>query len=205
MQLGRSTTPVVLLFVFQSVEKVSGQKPAFMIAPMVSHRMCPVCPLPMSNQTPRRRGREHLWKNVTAVVDDGVGRRRKEVRDDVAALQEVDQLPQRRGRLPHVNHQGQVEGACRLLCAAEHLDVVGPHDVARQPRLHADDVVAMLRDRIPGGGDIGPRKIHRVATRQDAATSDVDEDAPLLRRRSRDGNDAAQCRRRLATRRRSTR
>ena len=47
-------TPVVRLFVFQSVENVSGQKPAFMIAPMVSHRMWPVWPLPTSNQTPRR-------------------------------------------------------------------------------------------------------------------------------------------------------
>ena len=54
MQLGRSITPVVRLFVFQSVENVSGQKPAFMIAPMVSHLMCPFWPLPMSNQTPRR-------------------------------------------------------------------------------------------------------------------------------------------------------
>ena len=54
MQLGKSTTPVVRLFVFQSVENVSGQKPAFMIRSMVSHRMCPVCPFPMSNHTPRR-------------------------------------------------------------------------------------------------------------------------------------------------------
>ena len=54
MQLGRSMTPVVGLFVFQSVENVSGQKPAFTMAPTVSHLICPVCPFPTSNQTPRR-------------------------------------------------------------------------------------------------------------------------------------------------------
>jgi hypothetical protein len=54
MQLGKSTTPVEGLFVFQSVENVSGQNPAFMIAPTVSHLMCPFCPFPRSNQTPRR-------------------------------------------------------------------------------------------------------------------------------------------------------
>ena len=55
MQFGMSTTPVCLLVGFQSVENVSGQKPAFMIAPTVSQRMWPVRPLPTSNQTPRRR------------------------------------------------------------------------------------------------------------------------------------------------------
>ena len=55
MQLGRSTTPVCRLLVFQSVENVSGQKRAFMIASTVSHLMWPVWPLPTSNQTPRCR------------------------------------------------------------------------------------------------------------------------------------------------------
>jgi hypothetical protein len=55
MQFGKSTTPVVLLITFQSVEKLSGQKPVFIIFSTVSQRICPVMPLPTSNHTPRRR------------------------------------------------------------------------------------------------------------------------------------------------------
>src|SRR5258706_1019620 len=54
MQFGMSITPVMWALVFQSVENVSGQKPAFMIFSTLSQRIWPVCPLPTSNQTPRR-------------------------------------------------------------------------------------------------------------------------------------------------------
>ena len=35
---------------------------------------------------------KHFWQNVAAVIDDAVGRRREHVGDDVAALQEIEQL-----------------------------------------------------------------------------------------------------------------
>ena len=55
MQFGRSTTPVVLLSAFQSVENVSGQNPAFRILSTTSQRRWPTRPKPTSNHTPRRR------------------------------------------------------------------------------------------------------------------------------------------------------
>ena len=59
----------------------------------------------------------------------------------------------------------------------------------REPRFHADDEVAIARDRIARGGHVGAREVHRVAFGDDSRAADVDEDAPDLRGalRDRDG------------------
>ena len=94
-------------------------------------------------------GGQHFGQDAAVVVDDAVGRRREHVGDDVAALEQIQKLRQRRDRLPHVDHHRQIEGRCAdLLRAPQHLVIVRAGDVARQPRLDADDEVAVLRDRV---------------------------------------------------------
>ena len=188
MQLGKSMTPVVGLLTFQSVENVSGQKPACMMRSTMSHRRWPFCPLPTSNQTPA--GGKH-GKDFASVVDDTVGRRREHMRDDIAALEQSDKLGQRRDRLAHVNHHRQAEARGHFLRAIQHLEIVLAGDISRQPRLDADDEVAVLRNRVLRRADVGPRNVHRVAFGQDAGATDVDQHAAPLRRRLRDGNRVA--------------
>ena len=53
---------------------------------------------------------------------------------------------QRRIVLADVDHDRQIERRGRLLGAAQRLEVVGAGDVVRQPRLDADDDVAIARD-----------------------------------------------------------
>ena len=206
MQLGKSMTPVVRLFAFQSVENVSGQKPAFMMR--VDRVPSHMAGLPVADVEPDAAAarRQHLRQDVAAVVDDAVGRRREHVRDDVAALQQIDQLGKRRDRLAHVDHHRQIEGAGDLLRAPQHLVVVRAGDVARQPRLDADD-----RSRGSSRSRRAPRatsaraEVHRVAVGQDAGAPDVDQHAARLRRRSWRRQSCRRYDRRPAIRRRSNR
>ncbi len=103
----------------------------------------------------------------------------------------VDELGKRRDGLPHVDHHGQAEGGGHFLRAPKHLVIVLARDIPRQPRLDADDEVAVLRDRVARRIDIRALQVHRVAFGQDAGAPDVDQHAALLRRRSRDGNRVA--------------
>ena len=83
--------------------------------------------------------------------------------------------------LPHVNHHRQVEGAGHLLRTPKHLVIVLAGDIARQPRFHADDEIAVLGDGVARRGHVGADEIHRVAFGQDAGAPDVDQNASLLR------------------------
>jgi hypothetical protein len=60
---------------------------------------------------------------------------------------------------------GQIEGFRNFLRASQHFVVILPGDVARQACFHADNIFAILRDRIARGIHIGASKIHRVALR----------------------------------------
>ena len=201
MQLGKSITPLARLLVFQSVENVSGQKPAFMIAPMVSHLMWPFCPLPMSNQTPRR---------LAARLRAGPGRRRprccggrgEHVSDDVAALQEREEPRERGHGLTHMDHQREAERGGEVLRPAKDLVVIRACHVAGQACLHSDDHVAVLRDRVARRADVGAGEVQRVAFGDDAEPADVDEDPGLLRCRARNSKSGRQCDPRPATRHR---
>ena len=171
----------------QSVENVSGQKPACMTRSTMSHRRWPVRPLPTSNQTPRRRAASTSGRmrplsstmlfgggaNMCVTMSPGLSRSMS--------------LRQRRDRLAHVDHHRQIEGGDDLLRAPQHLVVVGAGDVARQPRLDADDDVAVLRDGVARRADIGAAEVHGVAVGQDAGAPDVDQHAARLRRRPGDG------------------
>ena len=131
MQFGRSTTPVRRLLVLQSVENVSGQKPAFMIAPTVSQRMWPVWPLPMSNQTPRRRAASTAgrMRPVSSTMLFGGGANMCVTMSP--RFKRSNSLGSGDMRLTHVNHHRQIEGAGDLLRAAEHFVVVRARNVSR--------------------------------------------------------------------------
>jgi hypothetical protein len=59
----------------------------------------------------------HLRQNLPSVIDDAVRRRRKHVGDDIARFQERQKLGQRRLRLAHMDHHGQMERRGHLLRA----------------------------------------------------------------------------------------
>src|SRR5271154_3171172 len=66
---GKSTTPGLLRDIaFQSVERVSGQKPCFVARSTISQLKCPPPPLPKTKITPRRRaavtsGKRRPWSS----------------------------------------------------------------------------------------------------------------------------------------------
>src|SRR5262249_8140379 len=89
----------------------------------------------------------HVREQSALVVEDAVGRRRVHVGDDVAALEQREDGAHRRIRLANVDHHREIEGGGRLLRAPQRFEIVGVGHVFRQPRLDADDHVAMARDR----------------------------------------------------------
>ncbi len=74
-------------------------------------------------------GGQHLRENVPVIVDDAIRRRRKHVGDDVAGFEEREKLGQRRHRLAHVDHYGQMKRRGDLLRPPEHLKIVRAGDV----------------------------------------------------------------------------
>ena len=74
-------------------------------------------------------GGHHLRQNVPGVVDDAVRRRRKHVGDDIARFEEREKLGQRRHRLTHMDHHGQMERRGHLLRTPEHLKIIRAGDV----------------------------------------------------------------------------
>ncbi len=185
MQFGKSTTPVVRLMTFQSVEIVSGQKPcAHDLLDRVPANVVPHAVADVEHDAAAAR-REHLGQEPAVVVDDCVRRRREQVRHDVAGLEQRQQLAQRRRALAHVDHDGQAERLDRLLRALQDFDVVRADDGLGQPRLDADDIVAVALDGGACCADVRECKVLRVAVRQNSAAADVDEHAPRLRRGSR--------------------
>jgi hypothetical protein len=129
---------------------------------------------------PRLRARAHRRQNAPGVIEDAVRRRREHVGDDVAFLQDVEQLRQRRRALAHVNHHRHAVLRRGLLGALQHFVIVLGVG-AREPRLDADDEVAVPGDRIGDRGHIREREVHRVAVRQDAGAADVDQHPSDLR------------------------
>ena len=80
-----------------------------------------------------------------------------------------------------MDHQRHVEGGGHFLRSTQHLVVVLTRHRPRQPRLDADDDVAVLGDRIAQRARIGERDVHGVAIGQNAGASDIDQHAALLR------------------------
>jgi hypothetical protein len=74
-----------------------------------------------------------------------------------------------------------------LLRAPQRLEIVVSHHVVRQPRLDADDHVAMARNRPAHQGDIGAVEVHQLPVGHDAGSRDIDEHAPQVRRGLGDG------------------
>ena len=84
---------------------------------------------------------------------------------------------------------GKPSGSTTCCVRFKHLDVVRADDGLGQPRLDADDIVAVPLDRGACRADVRECKVLRVAVRQNSAAADVDEHAARLRRRSRDRDD----------------
>ena len=189
MQFGKSTTPVVRLMTFQSVENVSGQKPWPMICSTMSQRMWSLTPLPTSNTMPRRRAASTSGSSrpLSSTIAFGGGANMCVTMSP--GFKQRQQLAQRRRALPHVDHDGQAERLDGLLRALQDFDVVRADDGLGEPRLDADDVVAVPLDGGACRADVGQREVLRVAVRQNSAAADVDEHAPRLRRGSRDRDD----------------
>jgi hypothetical protein len=72
---------------------------------------------------------------------------------------------------------GQVERGRSLLGAPERLEIVGAGHIGRQPRLDADDDVAVAYDRPAREVHIGFVEVHQLAAGRDACPRDVDEEA----------------------------
>src|ERR1700676_1960963 len=89
-----------------------------------------------------------------------------------------------------MDHDGEIEGRRRLLRAPQRLEIVGPGDIVRQPRLDADDDVAVARDGALRQRDVGAVDVVQFAGRRDdAGPGDVDEAAADLRRAAGYGGD----------------
>ena len=173
---------------FQSVEKVSGAEALLHDAlddvpvEVVGHAVAEVEPDAAAAR------RQHVRQHAAVVVDNAVRRRREHVGDDVAALEQREDRTHRRDRLTDVDHHRQIEGRGHFLGAPQHLEIVGAGDVVRQPRLDADDDVAVARDGVARRRTSARLDVHRVAVGQDAGAPDVDQDAAEVRRRLGDGD-----------------
>ena len=82
------------------------------------------------------------------------------MRDDVAGLEQRQQLRHARERLADVDHHREAERPCDLLRAAQRVEVALAGHVAREPGLHADDSVAVAEDRVARERHVGPRQVH---------------------------------------------
>ena len=74
-------------------------------------------------------GRKHFRQDAAGLVDNAVRWRREHMGDDVAGLEEIHESRQRRDRLPHVDHHGQVERGSDVLRTSQHLVIVGAGDI----------------------------------------------------------------------------
>ena len=186
MQFGKSMTPVLGLLTFQSVENVSGQKPACMMRSTVSHLRWPVCPLPMSNQTPRRRAAStsgRMWPLSSMTLFGGGANMCVTISPRLSRLMSLGN-----GEIvwPIWIITGRLKDVATS-CARRNTS----KSLAPATRLDADDEVAVLRNRVLRRADVGASKVHRVAFGQDAGAPDVDQNAALLGRRLGDGNRVA--------------
>ena len=85
-----------------------------------------------------------------------------------------------------MDHDRQVEGRRRLLCAAQGFKIVGLRNVVRQPRLDADHNVTIAGDGCLRQRHIGRVDVVQLASGSDnAGARDVDQAAANLRRASR--------------------
>ena len=95
----------------------------------------------------------------------------------------------RRIRLANVDHL-EIEGSGRFLRAPQRFQILGVGHVFRQPRLDADDNVAMARNRPLRQGDVGDVHVVQLAARRDDANpGNVHQGAAHLGSCPRDGGD----------------
>ena len=190
MQFGKSTTPVVRLITFQSVENVSGQKPWRMICSTMSQRMWSRTPLPTSNTMPRRRAASTSGRMRPSSPRIAFGGGANRCVTMSPGSQQRQQLRAATTALwPMWIITGRSTARSVAACASSTSTSFAPVDGLRQPRLHADDVVAMPLDCGARGADVGECEILGVAVGQDAGAADVDQHAARLRRRPRDRDD----------------
>ncbi len=130
---------------------------------------------------------EHLREHAAVVVENAVRGRRIHVADDVAALEQRQDRAHRRVRLADMDHHRQIEGSDRFLGPPERFEVAGVGDVVRQPRLHADDDIAMARNGAARETHVGAAQIVQLAAGRNARTRDVDQEAAQVRPRLRVG------------------
>ena len=166
MTLGKSTTPVVRDVAFQSVEKVSGQKPCFVARSTMSQLKWSATPLPKSKITPRRRaastsGQQAAWSSRMLFGGGAYMWVTMSPRLSRARMARIGEY-----RLADMDHHRQAEGGGRFLGAPQALEIVGAGHIGRQPRLDADDHIAMARDRPARQADIGAVEVHTVRRRR---------------------------------------
>jgi len=142
--------------------------------------------------------RQDLRQHATSVVEHTIGRGRIHVGDDVAALEQGQDGPPQRDRLPDVDHHRQLERCRRLLHPPQRLELPATSDVLRQSCRDPDDAVAVApranptsaraRSGISPPGMI-PVRAMLMSTRPRfgaacaTATTSVMPSAPLSRRR----------------------
>ena len=105
---------------------------------------------------------QDLRQQAPVIVEDPVRGRRIHVRDDVAALEQGEDLGERRVRLPQVDHHWQVEPFRHRLRACECCEIAvgaapGP---LLHPSLDSDDRVAMTGNGRTCQRHIGEVKRH---------------------------------------------
>src|SRR5262249_4428881 len=98
------------------------------------------------------------------------------------ALEQRQNGAHRRDRLADVDHHRQVERRGRLLRAPQRLEIVAAHDVLREPRLDAEDDVAVAGDGAACQRYVGARDVDQLAAGDDAGAGDVDKGTADLRR-----------------------
>ena len=190
MQLGKSMTPVMGLLTFQSVENVSGQKARLHDA--LDHVPPQMAGPPIADVEPDAApaGGKHfrrMWPLSSMMLLGGGANICVTTSPRLSRLislgsgETVWPMWIITGRLK------DVATSCARLSTSKSLAPA----TSRQPRLDADDEVAVLRNRVLRRADIGAVDVHRVAFGQDAGAPDVDQHAALLRRRLRDGNRVA--------------
>ena len=112
-------------------------------------------------------------------------RRRVHVGDDVAPLEQRENRAHRRHRLTDVDHDRQIERRGRLLGATQTLEIVGAGDIFRQPRLDANDDVAVARNGAADQGYVGAVDVQQLPAGEAGARRNVDQGAADLRRAAR--------------------
>ena len=80
-------------------------------------------------------------------------------------------------------HHRQI--ACDFLGTLEGVEIGRPDDVERQPRLHADNRVAVALDRRARQSDVCTLHVIQLAVGRNAGAREVDEDTAAIRRRLR--------------------